>query len=387
MKRVPSGKHGRARKRRRAAPPSILIGLPADSWRIIFALAGVDIFKFMRLFPCISKDYGGFRSQTCAWPHFWVEDKGDAGAWTPPPQAHITTATVQCMRVVPHLPHLRTLRIGNADIMDVDMDIMKGLSLRSFTSAGCIYVGDPTLVLLEGMPLEFLSVCGRGTSDQGVRALKGMPLTSLSISATSITNEGVEHLAGMPLQVLDLFYNDISGETLEHLSLQSLRHLDLSLTRMTDQSMEAVYRMQNLTFLDVSNTCVTADGLKGLGRLKRLRYLNLSSLNLNDGALRNLYGMTSLRALSVTGNPVTQTGIAALISLLKGLRILDLSLTTTPRCIRRLCAWDSKGVALSAEYLEDYVCTWGAGAPQLVRKRFSDARHIPGHNLSYSLEM
>lgn len=60
------------------------------------------------------------------------------------------------------------------------------------------------------------------------------------------------------------------------------------------------------------STCVTDEGLIGVGKLKHLRYLNLSGAPVTDAGVRALFGLKSLDSLAIRSTNVSDAGISAL---------------------------------------------------------------------------
>jgi len=86
--------------------------------------------------------------------------------------------------------------------------------------------------------------------------------------------------------------------------------IDLSGSTASDQDIESLGTCQQLTELDLSETAMTADGLKSLARFSRLRSLNLRNLPISDPDLSVLVGMRGLRQLDLQGCSVTAIATA-----------------------------------------------------------------------------
>ena len=88
------------------------------------------------------------------------------------------------------------------------------------------------------------------------------------------TDEGFIHLAGLEsLEELDLKYSrKITGAGLRHLKdLANFRFLDLDSSSVTDEGLEGVKHLRQLTGLELHRTKITAAGLVHLEGLTNLR--------------------------------------------------------------------------------------------------------------------
>ncbi len=93
--------------------------------------------------------------------------------------------------------------------------------------------------------------------------------------------------------------------------------LNIGRGRITDDGMEHIGRMKNLTRLDLSNTQVSDAGLIHLAELPRLEYLNLYGTKITDGGLKPLQRVSSLRRIYLWQTGVTDEGLATLYQSLR----------------------------------------------------------------------
>lgn len=201
-----------------------------------------------------------------------------------------------------------------------------------------------------------LDLSGTNVSEQSLLFLYSMrQLTGLDLSKCkglkNIKSEMKPVASLDKLQTLSLRGTKAGSKSLEALRSikESLISLDLSGLSITDQGMEQVGKLCELTRLDLSwNNSVTNDGLKHLSglRLERLNLagshhitdaglvhlrdlpltdLDLSCISISDHGLSHLRNLTSLRKLKLSSSQhITNRGLECL-SGLNNLAHLDLS--------------------------------------------------------------
>ena len=124
-------------------------------------------------------------------------------------------------------------------------------------------------------------------------------------------------------------FNDTQLDLLLPLSEQ-ITWLNLGRTSVSDEGMEAVGQLKNLTKLHLEKTAVTDDGLAHLKELQRLEYLNLYGTAVTDAGLTHLESLTSLKSLYLWQSQATREGADRLTASIPGLEVnLGWELTTT----------------------------------------------------------
>jgi uncharacterized membrane protein len=113
---------------------------------------------------------------------------------------------------------------------------------------------------------------------------------------------------------------DASLDLLDPIAQQVL-WLDLGRTRISDQGLEKVARLPNLTRLHLQQTLVGDAGLSHLAALERLEYLNLYGTAITDEGLMKLSSLTRLRALYVWRTSASAAGVSRLQAALPRLRV------------------------------------------------------------------
>ena len=95
--------------------------------------------------------------------------------------------------------------------------------------------------------------------------------------------------------------------------------VDLSSTEVTDNGLANISKIKNLKMLNISDTRVTDAGLAHLAGLKGLRVLNLSSTTVTDAGLKQLAELENLESLYLIGFGGGDAGLKHLSNLKKTL--------------------------------------------------------------------
>jgi hypothetical protein len=177
-----------------------------------------------------------------------------------------------------------------------------------------------------------------GTIERDEEVL-GKPVVAVSLNRTKFGNADLKGLAGFPvLQSLDLFSSKVTGEGLTELGrFRQLRHLELSQNQVTDEAIRSLHKVgllhalrmattdpddvprpkgpDDVTRLNLANTCITDASLKYLRPLKNLRSLSLSGCrDVGDAGLKDLASLPNLKALVVNYTAITDMGLKNLAS-------------------------------------------------------------------------
>ena len=100
------------------------------------------------------------------------------------------------------------------------------------------------------------------------------------------------------------------------LQLPFLSYLDLSLTRVTDQGMLELKNAPGIVDLNLYFAeYVTDEGLAAIKDWKKLKRLNLHGTKVSDTTLEHISGITTLEAINVGSAMITDVGIERLVSL------------------------------------------------------------------------
>ncbi len=98
--------------------------------------------------------------------------------------------------------------------------------------------------------------------------------------------------------------------------LPDLSYLDLSLTHITDQGMQEIKGLKGITELSLYFTeYVTDEGAAAIKDWKKLKKLNLHGTKIGDTALEHISGITALESLNVGSTLMTDVGLERLTNL------------------------------------------------------------------------
>lgn len=125
------------------------------------------------------------------------------------------------------------------------------------------------------------------------------------------------------LQLLDLSRNTVWAAGVEIIStVTSLQ--DLRLRGASDDWLQHIAKMHNLTSLHLCNSSLSGNGLEALVALQNLAHLDLNdSYDVDDDGLAHLAELPCLKTLKVSQSEVSDVGIANLVDL--PLEVLDVS--------------------------------------------------------------
>ena len=135
-------------------------------------------------------------------------------------------------------------------------------------------------------------------------------LSKLGVLVQPISQE-TNFLQAQFLNVVDTF-TDEDLNLLLPLSEQII-WLDLGKTGITNQGLETVGKLTNLTKLHLENTDITDDGLSQLSQLNNLEYLNIYGTSVTDAGLKHLESLQKLRSLYLWQTNVTDEGVTGLL--------------------------------------------------------------------------
>lgn len=138
-------------------------------------------------------------------------------------------------------------------------------------------------------------------------------LVALSLAETDCGDDHISSIAGHKgISYLDLSTTKISDNGLRqlvrfpHLTRLSLSHM----TAIRDGSLASITNHPSLIALTLDRTAVTDAGIKYLP--KKIEYLSLSGTKISDNALRNLFAFQSLREIHLAETPITDKGLREL---------------------------------------------------------------------------
>jgi hypothetical protein len=164
--------------------------------------------------------------------------------------------------------------------------------------------------------LEELYLAGTLAEDDALPWISKLPrLKKIRLAKTQVSDAGLALLAKcQALQDLDLSeVASITDDGLEQVGkLVQLTRLNLWRAPVTDAGVAHLAPLVRLQWLNLDNTQLSDAGLISLADMKQLVFLHLGSTQITDAGLRHLEGFANLRDLHVTRTAVTADGVEQL---------------------------------------------------------------------------
>lgn len=139
-------------------------------------------------------------------------------------------------------------------------------------------------------------------------------LRRLAIRQVEVTDAGLKCLKSLTnLEVLIVVRSLVRGTTVFELPLKKLLLLDLSYQELDHSGLQKITRFAGLTELKLSNTLISDDDLKAIGKLSKLERLDLTgNKHVTDRGLQYLKGLKYLTHLDIRRTSVTTQGLRQL---------------------------------------------------------------------------
>jgi internalin A len=146
----------------------------------------------------------------------------------------------------------------------------------------------------------------------GASAPAAMDTQWIEDAGGSVIRDAAGRITGV-----DLHGSWVSDTDLRRLvQLPHLTYLDLSLTRITDQGMQELKNLPNVADLNLYYAeYVTDEGLAAIKGWKKLKRLNIHGAKFSDTTLEHISGITTLESLNIGSGMVTDIGLERLTSL------------------------------------------------------------------------
>lgn len=191
---------------------------------------------------------------------------------------------------------------------------------RTYKIVRCIETNiDGTCFNSVTLPVERVDSIGSKISDQGLEAIGNLPrLQELSlVNEKSFSARGIVSLDKAPkLNLLEL--RNCEVDLPKSQAIAKLERLETLLVEankdFSDLMLSEILRgALKLKALDISNTKVTAEGIKNLRKLSSLEDLSIRQLHLTDEDLANLPPLEHLKELDIRGNAqISDAGVKSL---------------------------------------------------------------------------
>ena len=218
---------------------------------------------------------------------------------------------------------------------------------------------------LDGV--EKIDLTAATISSAGLKSLAALPnLRTLEMQGTAVSDNKWDDIGNLTsLERLNLQKTATNDATLTHVArLTKLKHLNLASTLISDNGFAPLTGLSaleelNIAGMELDGSCLQALGSKGaraplrvvnagnskfgyqgfvhLKDFSALEELRANSANVTDGSMDGLKPVKSLKILSLTGNQITDAGIAAISGMqpLEELHLRD-NAGIGDRCITRL---------------------------------------------------
>ncbi len=183
----------------------------------------------------------------------------------------------------------------------------------------------------DGHCLEYQVTANASFDDTLGQVLKKgrADVAGLALSGTNLTDDGLQHLKGLhqlsKLELDDTEVTDTGLQVIAQFGLASLRELNLTSTKITDAGIESISLMRGIDHLRLEHTAVTNETLKCL-RSSHLTVLNMGYSQVNDMGLIWLQDMPNLKVLSLAGTRISDDGLKHLVRC-RRLQVLNLEKT------------------------------------------------------------
>ncbi|HZT33371.1 MAG TPA: hypothetical protein VFA33_26015 [Bryobacteraceae bacterium] len=151
-----------------------------------------------------------------------------------------------------------------------------------------------------------------GASLQAAEVKPAEDIRWIEDAGGSVIRDAAGRITGVDLRASWVTDSDLG----KLLLLPDLSYLDLSLTRITDQGMYEIKNLPGIVELSLYYAeYVTDEGLAAIKGWKRLRRLNLHGAKISDTTLEHISGISTLESLNIGSAMITDVGLERLISL------------------------------------------------------------------------
>ena len=175
---------------------------------------------------------------------------------------------------------------------------------------------------LEKLHFSLHFLTNVNVQDKGLAHLKDLTnIKELRLTQSRIKGPGLAPFTN--LQKLDLNYSTFTDEGMQYLAgMKDLTHLALRDTLVSDAGLKHIAGLKQLEVLDLYGARVTDDGVEHLAGLKQLKKLNLLGATISDEGADVLAALPALEELNLYRSQITNAGLKKL-SGLKNLKSLD----------------------------------------------------------------
>jgi serine/threonine protein kinase/Leucine-rich repeat (LRR) protein len=224
--------------------------------------------------------------------------------------------TDEGLQAISRLPRLTHLHFDAAEkVSDDGLAHLKELTMLEDLVCGAPQVTDKGLAHLEGCNnLRELHLFAPKITDDGlaqVGQIKSLRL--LHFSTPLATAKGIERLTGLKLRDLVIQGTRVGDDALLHIAkMEQLQRLELHNTSITGGEFGHLENLPRLLALRIMDSPINDTGLAAFKPPPELQTLYLIRSKVTDEGLVHLHGVKSLRAIELDGSPITAVGLAAL---------------------------------------------------------------------------
>lgn len=214
------------------------------------------------------------------------------------------------LEAIAKMPKLKVLGLNYTKVTDAGIRQLTGLkNLQEIYLFGTDVGDDGMRALAEIPTLKTLVLRNTRISDDGVAALSSLPnLAKLDLSETNspgVTNESAPHFAKMEkLQDVNLWSTQIGNPVVAEIAeLESVTRLNLDKTSINDEALKMLEKMPQLKWLHVGSNYerITDEGAESLLELENLKYLNVSQTQISEDMFYELDDMIAPSGGTVIG--------------------------------------------------------------------------------------
>lgn len=245
---------------------------------------------------------------------------------------------------IAQIPNLKNLSITDCAIGNDAVGYFAGMpSLRKLSIEGC-RVTDAGIVPFANSKIEDLGLARTLITDKCLTSVAKMKdLTRLILSGTQITNDGLKSMSELPLTCLHLEWTGITDDGMKYLpGRRTMERLYIENTQISERGLRAIAEYPivyllvggcaqvdddcvdfivktwpGLQVLSLSDTAVTANGVKKLAALHELKELKLAALRLNDESLEPVLNLKNLEQLTLRANNISDVTLERIAKLPK----------------------------------------------------------------------
>ncbi|MCA8996513.1 MAG: hypothetical protein KDA80_06005 [Planctomycetaceae bacterium] len=244
-----------------------------------------------------------------------------------------SSLTADALTRLKFVPDLERLLLLYTDIPDEGLQHLSLLNnLKVLDLRGCKKIGNAGLEHLKGLDsLVDLKLRTPSVDNRGLAHLAGLTnLRYLSLEDCGVDDDGMKHLEGLDkLVAFNAMRSYVGDDGMKYLADNQLRDLRLRDTIVLGPGLDALEGSRDsLTYLDLSETRISNDGLKSVVPFKNLKTLSVWNGAFDDEGMALLADLNQLEDLDVQGTRDVTSASAESILKLPTLRVLNVAETS-----------------------------------------------------------